>query len=143
MKCKVLNENPERTLAVVFEPGEEAAAGLLRIAEAENLTAARLTGIGALSGVVLGYFDLEKREYQEIEIAEQVEVLSLIGNFALHGQKKKVHAHIVVGKADGSAHGGHLLKGWVRPTLEVLIVESPSFLAREIDLRTGLPLITI
>jgi predicted DNA-binding protein with PD1-like motif len=143
MKVKVLNETPERTLAAVFDPGEEAAAGLLQIAREQNLTAAGLTGIGALSHAVLGYFDLEKREYRKIEINEQVEVLSLIGNFALHGAEKKVHAHIVVGKSDGSAHGGHLLKGWVQPTLEVLIVESPGFLARKIDEATGLPLISI
>lgn len=81
--------------------------------------------------MVLGYFDLEKRAYRHIEIHEQVEVLSLIGNFALH---------IVVGKSDGTADGGHLLKAWVQPTLEVLIVESPGFLARQIDEATGLPL---
>ncbi|MEO8352566.1 MAG: PPC domain-containing DNA-binding protein [Chthoniobacteraceae bacterium] len=143
MKIKILNEAPERTLAAVFAPGDEVAAGLLQIATEQNLTAARLTGIGALSRVVLGYFDLEKREYREIEIDEQVEVLSLLGNFALHGAEKKVHAHIVVGKADGSAHGGHVLKGWVRPTLELLIVESPGFLARKIDEATGLPLLSI
>jgi hypothetical protein len=109
MKIKVLNEIPERTIAAVFDSGEEVAAGLLRIAEGQNLTAARLSGLGALSRVVLGYFDLEKRDYREIEIDEQVEVLSLIGNFALHGAKKKVHAHIVVAKSDGSAHGGQRL----------------------------------
>ena len=143
MQIKILNETPERTIAAVFDPAEEVAAGLLQIAVEQNLTAARLTGIGALSRVVLGYFDLEKREYRHIEIDEQVEVLSLIGNFALHGAQKKVHAHIVVGKSDGTAHGGHLLKGWVQPTLEVLIVESPGFLARQIDEASGLPLITI
>lgn len=143
MKIKVLNEKPERTLAVVFDVGEEAAAGLLKVAEEHNLTAARVTGIGAFSHAVLGYFDLEKRRYREIAVDEQVEVLSLIGNFALHGADKKVHAHVVVGKAGGTAHGGHLLKGWVRPTLEVLIVESPGFLARKIDENTGLPLLAI
>lgn len=61
MKIKILNESPERTMAAVFDPGEEAAAGLLQIAREQNLTAARLTGIGALSRVVLGYFDLKKR----------------------------------------------------------------------------------
>src|SRR4051794_2695479 len=126
MKIKVLNEMPERTIAAVFDSGEELSAGLLQIAAEQNLTAARLTGIGALSRVVLGYFDIQKRVYQEIELNEQIEVLSLIGNFALHGAEKKVHAHIVVGKSDGTAHGGHLLKGWVRPTLELLIVESPA-----------------
>jgi len=141
MKSKVINEGPERTIALVFDEGEEVTAGLLRFAEEQNLTAARFTGIGALSHAVLGFFDLEKRDYQRIEIAEQVEVLSLIGNFALQGAKKKIHAHIVLGKSDGTAHGGHLLEGHVRPTLEVLVVESPGWLQREVDEKTGLPLL--
>jgi predicted DNA-binding protein with PD1-like motif len=143
MKNKVLNERPERTIAAAFDADEEVSACLLKIVREQNLIAARLTGIGALSRVVLRYFDLEKSEYRKIEINEQVEMLSLLGNFALHGAAKKVHAHIVVGKSDGTAHGGHLLKGWVRPTLELLIVESPSFLARTIDEATGLPLISL
>jgi predicted DNA-binding protein with PD1-like motif len=141
MHIKILNEQPERTIAAVFDPEEEVSAGLQQIAEDQNLTAARFTGIGALSRVILGFFDLEKRDYRPIEINEQLEVLSLIGNFALQGATKKVHAHIVVGKSDVTAHGGHLLKGWVHPTLELLIVESPSFLARTVDEASGLPLL--
>lgn len=143
MLSKVLNEAPERTLALVFNPGEEITVGLLQVAQNLNLTAARFTGIGALSRAVIGFFDLEKRDYRRIEINEQVEVLSLLGNFAVEDSRKKVHAHIVLGKSDGTAHGGHLLQGWVLPTLEVLIIESPSFLARKIDPATGLPLLDL
>jgi hypothetical protein len=141
MKCKIINERPERTIALVFDQGEEVAAGLLHFAASENITAARFTAIGALSDAVLGFFDLDKRDYRRIEINEQTEVLSLIGNVALHGAKKKIHAHIVLGKSDGTAHGGHLLEGHVRPTLEVIVVESPGWLQREIDEKTGLPLL--
>lgn len=38
----------------------------------------------------------------------------------------QVHAHIVVGKANGTAHGGHLLRATVRPTLEVMLTELPT-----------------
>lgn len=53
----------------------------------------------------------------------------------------KVHAHVVVGKRDGTAHGGHLIEGWVRPTLEVVIVETPPHLRRRHDPASGLALI--
>jgi len=143
MQSKVLNEGPERTIAVVFNSGEEVSEGLRKIAGDLNLTAARFTGIGALSRATLGFFDPKKREYRKIEIEEQVEVLSLIGNFALENSERKIHAHMVLGKSNGSAHGGHLLQGWVCPTLELLIVESPNFLARKMDAATGLPLIDL
>jgi predicted DNA-binding protein with PD1-like motif len=54
-----------------------------------------------------------------------------------------LHAHVVVGKADGTAHGGHLLAAVVRPTLEVILVESPRHLQRRHDAETGLALIRV
>jgi predicted DNA-binding protein with PD1-like motif len=104
-------------------------------------SAASFTGIGAFSRVTLGYFDLETRDYLRISIEEQVEVLSLAGNVALAGREPKLHAHVVVGKRDGTAHGGHLLDARVRPTLEVVAVESPGHLRRHMDEATGLPLL--
>ena len=53
----------------------------------------------------------------------------------------KVHAHVVVGKADATAHGGHLVEGVVRPTLEVVITETPAYLRRRFDAQSGLALI--
>jgi hypothetical protein len=44
---------------------------------------------------------------------------------------------------DGSARGGHLLKGWVRPTLEITLVESPSHLERKLDPDAQIPLIRL
>jgi uncharacterized protein len=55
----------------------------------------------------------------------------------------QVHAHVVVGRADGTAHGGHLLEAHVWPTLEVVLTEAPAHLRRELDEETGLPLIRI
>jgi predicted DNA-binding protein with PD1-like motif len=54
-----------------------------------------------------------------------------------------IHAHTVVGKRDGTAHGGHVLKAHVDPTLEVFLIESPSDLKRKKDERSGLALICI
>ncbi len=133
----------ERVFAVVFDPGEEAASGLLAFAKQASLTAAHFTAIGAFSDVTLGYIDLEKKDYKHNRLREQVEVLSLIGNVALHEGKPKVHAHIVVGRSDGTAHGGHLIEGQVQPTLEVVITESPHHLRRTTDPRTGLALLNL
>jgi predicted DNA-binding protein with PD1-like motif len=49
----------------------------------------------------------------------------------------------VLGKADGTAHGGHLLRAHVRPTLEVIVTESPAHLRRRSDPETGLALIQL
>jgi hypothetical protein len=107
------------------------------------LSAAEFTGIGAFSAAVLGYFDWQRKDYTRIPVDEQVEVLSLTGNIALADGEPKLHPHVVVGKADGSAHGGHLLEAHVRPTLELIVTESPAHLQRRSDPETGLALIRL
>ena len=74
----------------------------------------------------MGYFDWQSKDYRKIPVREQVEVLSLVGDVAQQDGEPKVHAHAVVGRFDGLTRGGHLLEGHVRPTLEVMLVESPA-----------------
>jgi uncharacterized protein len=143
MKSKLINDAPQRTFALVFDKGDEVLENLLAFAREHGLSAAEFTGLGALSDAVLGYFDWQKKEYERIPIDEQVEVLNLTGNIALADGEPKLHPHIVLGKADGTAHGGHLLEGHVRPTLEVIVTESPKHLERQSDPETGLALLRL
>ena len=144
MKSRLLSDiDGQRTFALVFDSGDEVTEGLRAFAIEHRLTAASFTAIGAFERATLGYFDVRTRNYARIALDEQVEVLALGGNVALAGDEPKVHAHVVVGKSDGTAHGGHLLDALVRPTLEVTLVESPAHLRRTIDPATGLPLLNL
>jgi hypothetical protein len=143
MKSKLIYDGPQRTFVVVFDTGDEVLENLLAFAKENRLSAAEFTGIGAFSDAVLGYFDWQKKDYERIPVDEQVEVLNLTGNIALADGEPKLHPHVVVGKADGTAHGGHLLEAHVRPTLEVIITESPAHLQRRSDPETGLALIRL
>jgi predicted DNA-binding protein with PD1-like motif len=141
VRSKPLDHAPHRTFALVYETGDDILPPLEAFAEAQGMTAAHFTGIGALERVTLGYFDWQAKDYLAMPLDEQVEVVSLIGDIARADGKPKVHAHIVVARRDGSAHGGHLLGGRVRPTLELILEESPAWLARRHDPRSGLALI--
>lgn len=144
MQAKRIHADGERTYAIIFETGEDPVAGLTRFAAEQDLTAASFTAIGAFSAALLGYFDWEKKDYERIAVDEQVEVLVLVGDIAIGaGGEKKVHAHVVLGRRDGSACGGHLLSASVRPTLEVVLNESPGHLNRVHDPASGLALIRI
>jgi len=133
----------DRTFALIFQTGDTVIEPLTRFAQENKLFAAHFTAIGAFSDLTLAYFDWESRQYQKIPLHEQVEVLSLIGDIADDKGKAKVHAHAVVGKRDGSAHGGHLIEAHVRPTLEVILTESPAHLRRKTDPTSGLALISL
>lgn len=143
MRAKVLNDGPPRVIALVFDTGEDPVAGLTRFAEDHALGAAAFSAIGAFSEATLGYFDWDRKDYDRIDVKEQCEVLSLLGDIAYEGEHTKLHAHVVLGRRDGSACGGHLLAAKVRPTLEVILTQSPSFLTRQHDPASGLALIRL
>lgn len=143
MTSTVLADAEQKTWALIFDKGDEVVTTLTGFAKANRLGAAHFTAIGAFSGVTLGYFDRERRDYVKIPLPEQVEVLSLVGDVAQENGEPKVHAHVVVGKRDGTAHGGHLLDALVWPTLELILTESPRTLARRSDRESGLALIDI
>jgi uncharacterized protein len=145
MKSKLIHEeNGQRTFVVVLGTGDEVRDCLGRFAGRERLSAARLTAIGAFERATLRFYDWEAKDYQPIPIEEQVEVASLNGDIALdQSGEPKLHLHAVLARRDGAAVGGDLQEGRVRPTLEVMVTESPAHLRRVHDAETGLALIQI
>jgi len=142
MHFKLVNHEP-KTFVVVFDPNDEVVRELEDFCAEESVGAASFKAIGAFSRAVVGYFDLTTKKYKEIPVNEQVEVLSLIGFITLYKDQPKLHAHVVLGRSDGSTCGGHLLSAIVKPTLEVVITELPAYLHREMNRDFGIPLIKL
>jgi predicted DNA-binding protein with PD1-like motif len=143
MRYKLVEEQP-RTYVLIFDTGDELAAGLARFAAEQKMGGSSFKAIGALSSVRLGWFNWETKKYQvAVNLDEQVELLSLIGDIAEKDGEPQVHAHAVVGKRDGTAHGGHLLQATVRPTCEVVLTESPKHLQKRVDPEAGIALIRL
>jgi uncharacterized protein len=142
MRSKLLDQsNGQKIFAVILQAGDEVKDALMQFAIAEHVTAASFTAIGAFERATLAYFDVERKEYRPISIDEQVELLSCIGDFSLTDGKPQLHAHVVVGRSDGTTRGGHLLEAHVRPTFEAIFSESPAYLRRSFDPSSGLALI--
>lgn len=128
---------------VVLDPGDEAIAALTEFSRREGLSAAQVTAIGAFESATVGWYDRRRQQYRRIAVDEQCEVLSLAGDVALGTDRAELHVHAVLGLADGSTRGGHLLDGRVWPTLEVIIRESPAELRRTYRPEVGLALIDL
>ena len=142
MNAKLVNDGPQKTWVLVLEKGDEAVSCIEGFAREHGMDAAQIAGIGAFSGAVLGFFDWEIKGYRRIPVTEQVEVVSLLGDVAAGPDgKPSLHPHVVVARSDGSAMGGHLLEAHVRPTLEVVLTESPGHLRKQKDHESGLALI--
>lgn len=136
-------EGASRTYVLVADPGDDAVRSLQVLAREATLAAAQLTGVGAFARATVGWFDRQAKEYREIAVGEQCEVLSLVGDIALGKEGPVVHAHAVLGLSDGQVRGGHLLAGEVWPTLEVVVRESPSRLRKTDHPELGLALIDL
>jgi uncharacterized protein len=145
MQSKLIAINGgQRTFALVFDTGDEVMGDLKQFAERECLAAAQISAIGAFSDAVLGYFELDKKDYLRIPVGEQVEVASLTGDVALAPDgSRAIHVHCVLGRRNGAALAGHLIQAHVRPTLEVILTESPAHLQKMHDPETGLALIRL
>jgi uncharacterized protein len=143
MQSKLLHEaDGKRTYAVILQKGDEAMRCLQDFAVKEGLGGAQVTAIGALSRATLAFFDWDTKQYRPIPVDEQVEVASLVGDIAIGPHRKpSVHVHAVLGRRDGTSLAGHLQEGHVRPTLEIIITESPAHLCKVKDEESGLALI--
>ncbi|TMJ31538.1 MAG: DNA-binding protein [Alphaproteobacteria bacterium] len=143
MKSRLVwEQSGERTFVVVLDAGDEAFAAITEFADKNRLGGASLSAIGAFARATVGWFDLRSKTYRPIEIDEQCEGLTLLGDIAVGDDgRASVHLHAVLGLRDGSTRGGHFLKGIVRPTLEVTIVETPVQLRRRKQPGLGIALI--
>src|SRR5262249_20725113 len=145
MRSKLLHgECGERTFAIILDSGDETMHVLQEFAARERVGGAQLTAIGALSRAKLAFFEWETKQYRPIPVDEQVEVASLVGDIAIGPDgKPSVHLHAVLGRRDGTALAGHLVEAHVRPTLEIILRESPVHLCKVKDPESGLALIKL
>jgi hypothetical protein len=131
-----------RSFLLVYGTDDQVGETLLDFARREGIGGAWLTGIGALRSAIVAYWNWKTKQYEEIAIEEQVEVVSFTGNIALEKSgPPRLHAHVVLSKQDGSTVAGHFVRGVVRPTLEIRLVAYPVALRRSKDPATGLWLI--
>lgn len=143
MKAKVVEDADVVTYVVVCDPGDEAVSALTQFARAEDLEAAQVTAVGAFEQATVGWFDRAAKDYRRIHLAEQCELLSLIGDVAVGKDGPVLHAHVVLGLKDGTTRGGHLLEGTVFPTLEAVVTENPARLHKVLRPDIGIALIDL
>jgi len=141
---KIAGDAGSETRVVVLDSGEEAFAALAKFANEACITAASLTAIGAFEKATIGWFDYDKKTYKKIEVSEQCEVLSAIGDVAVGDDgMASLHVHVVLGLSNGVTRGGHLMAGTVRPTLEVVLTDTPAHLRRKKNADIGIALIDL
>lgn len=132
-----------RSYVAVLDVDDDVLESLTAFFTAQRIAAAKFYGIGGFRRATLAFYDMEAKRYLPIEVDEQVEVVSLIGNVAMYQGAPRIHTHCVVGHRDGHTTGGHLLSAVVRPTLELAVEEIPTDLRRTDRPEIGIPLLDV
>ena len=87
----------------MLDAGDEAFAAITDFANKNRLGGASLSAIGAFERATVGWFDLRAKTYRPIEIDEQCEGLTLLGDIAIGDDgKASLHMHAVLGPEDGT-----------------------------------------
>jgi len=127
-----------------LEKGEEIIQKLEEFCGKEKISSGHFQGIGGLEKAEISYYDTGDREYHPKVFDEPpMELLSLLGNVSISGGNLKVHAHVIIGLPDFSTVGGHLNKGEVLPTCEIIFIPFEGKVERKMDEGTGLALLDV
>jgi predicted DNA-binding protein with PD1-like motif len=125
-----------------FDKGENILDELIDFSTQKNIQAAHFTCIGSSKELILSYYNLKTKEYEDHVIQEDLEVISITGNIAYKDNKPIIHAHGVFSKHDLSTIGGHIKKLVVSATCEVSLTTFSMQITRTFDPDTGLNLLT-
>lgn len=115
------------------EIGEEIQEALRQFALAVNLKGAFYQGIGALTQVELAFFCTDIKEYDRRFFNEEYELIALMGNLSAHDGVMVPHTHVALGDRNFQTISGHLVRGVVSVTAEILVTTVDIALTRKED----------
>lgn len=116
----------------------------LKIACIEHhVVCASVSGIGATDFFKCGVFNLETKEYKELEFTGTFEILSLCGNITKKNGETYIHIHITAGDENGCCVGGHLIEARISATCEIILDVIDDNLERKFDSSLGINLLEL
>lgn len=122
--------------------GEKIVETLTSFCERESIHSGVFHGIGATQNPEIGYYHLDKKEYEWRQIEKMLEIVSLTGNVALVDNKPFLHIHTVLSDSNFQTYGGHLKEATVGASCEIYLTNFETDIERVFDEDTGLKLLS-
>jgi predicted DNA-binding protein with PD1-like motif len=123
-----------------LETGDDVHSSLAAAAAEHGVAGGWFNGIGAAKDVQLGYYDLERRDYDRTDVEGEVEIASASGPLSVLDGKPHIHLHAVVSDRECVTRGGHLFRAVTAATLEFVLLVGEAPIERSFDEATGLNL---
>lgn len=136
MEYKVFGD----TIFMRVDRGEEILECLARLCEEEDVKLGKIAGLGAVDYVEAGYYSVGEKQYHKHVFAGEAEIVSLTGSATRMDGKVYLHLHIALSREDGSVVGGHLNKGRISATGEIIVTRVNGEVGRRYNDAVGLNL---
>ena len=118
--------------------GDKVMENLTEVAKENNLKSATFSGIGAVTNVTLGYYNLSEKTYEKRNFDDTYELVSCLGNITHKDGDPFVHAHVTIGDRNYRLFGGHLFEATVAVVGEFSIVPFDKEITRSHSEEIGL-----
>ncbi len=121
--------------------GEEIVETLKKFCKDNNIKLGTISGIGAVKGTTIGFYNLETKKYYPKELDGDYEITSLLGNISTMDGEVYLHLHITLADSTYNAFGGHLNSAVIGGVGEFIIEEIDGEVKRGFNEEVGLNLL--
>lgn len=106
----------------------------------QDIMAGAIYGLGAVNKATLRYLNPSTKQYVDHTFQEQMEIANLTGNISSKDGAVYLHVHVILGRADYTCVGGHLLEATINGACELVVEKFSGAPApgRKADPETGL-----
>ena len=116
-----------------FDQGEELLKRLNNFCKKERVKGAWFWAIGSTEDLILSYFNLRTKSYQDKRFKEKLEIVGLSGNVAMSDKEIVIHAHGSFSDPKMKVCGGHVKKLVVGATCELFLQKFSRLIQKEIS----------
>ena len=121
------------TYVVRLDRGEEIIASLTELCAKENIVLGSIEGLGAADHVVVGLYNVGKKEYHKTEFNGPMEITVLTGNVSRKDGEVYLHIHINLCDEQMRLLGGHLTECRISATCDLFVRSIPGQVNRRFD----------
>jgi len=130
----------DETFLLRLDRGEEIIDCLRRFAQAEDVTLAHVSALGAADAFTVGVYDVAAQKYHSFSFEGPYEITSLTGTINTMDGEFYTHLHMTAATMGGQTVGGHLNRARISATCEMVITRIPGRVDRSRDENVGLNL---
>ena len=133
----------EKDYFIYIEKNEKVVDILTQFCKDQEITNAKISGIGAVKKTEIGAYDTIAKEYIRKPYPTVWELVNFEGNVTLKEGAPFVHAHVVLSGHDMQTIGGHLFETTVAAVGEFFLQKFDGNAHRKINEDVGLPCICL